>query len=130
MRTYSKLNAIQEDAQRVAEAISSSLKLEMEIVGETLAAMIVEPIQGEAGIVLPPQNYLKQLREICDRYWVLLIFDEIQTGMGRTGTLWACEGYDVVPDILVFGKAFGGGVMPKKPRTGRPNPLGSLPMDV
>jgi putrescine aminotransferase len=76
------------------------------------AQAVVEPIQGEAGIVLPPQDYLKQLREICDRYGVLLIFDEIQTGMGRTGTLWACEAYDVVPDILVFGKAFGGGVMP------------------
>ena len=81
-------------------------------VGETVAGMIVEPIQGEAGIVLPPEGYLKQLREICDRYGVFLIFDEIQTGMGRTGTLWACEGYDVVPDIMTFGKAFGGGVMP------------------
>ena len=81
-------------------------------VGESVAGMIVEPIQGEAGIVLPPEGYLKQLRAICDRYGVFLIFDEIQTGMGRTGTLWACEGYDVVPDIMTFGKAFGGGVMP------------------
>jgi putrescine aminotransferase len=81
-------------------------------VGESVAAMIVEPIQGEAGIVLPPDGYLKELREICDRYGVMLILDEIQTGMGRTGTMWACERYDVVPDILVFGKAFGGGVMP------------------
>ena len=59
MRTYSKLNAIQEDAQRVAEAISSSLELETEIVGETVAAMIVEPIQGEAGIVLAAAELLK-----------------------------------------------------------------------
>jgi putrescine aminotransferase len=81
-------------------------------VGETVAAMIVEPIQGEAGIILPPDNYLKELRGICDHHGVFLILDEIQTGMGRTGTLWACEHYDVVPDILVFGKAFGGGVMP------------------
>ena len=81
-------------------------------VGESVAAMIVEPLQGEAGIVLPPDGYLKQLREICDKYGVMLIFDEIQTGMGRTGTMWACEHYDVVPDILIFGKAFGGGVMP------------------
>ncbi|MDM8541927.1 putrescine aminotransferase [Desulfococcaceae bacterium HSG7] len=81
-------------------------------VGETVAGMIVEPIQGEAGIVLPPDGYLKQLREICDKYGVFLIFDEIQTGMGRTGSLWACEDYGVVPDIMTFGKAFGGGVMP------------------
>ncbi len=81
-------------------------------VGETVAAMIVEPIQGEAGIVVPPDDYLKHLRDICDQYGVFLILDEIQTGMGRTGTLWACEACGVVPDILTFGKAFGGGVMP------------------
>jgi len=61
---------------------------------------------------LPPDGYLKELRTICDKYNVILIFDEIQTGMGRTGSMWACEEYDVVPDILAFGKAFGGGVMP------------------
>jgi putrescine aminotransferase len=81
-------------------------------VGESVAAMIVEPIQGEAGIILPPEGYLKELREVCDEYGVFLILDEIQTGMGRTGSFWACEAYDVVPDILVFGKAFGGGIMP------------------
>jgi putrescine aminotransferase len=81
-------------------------------VGETVAAMIVEPIQGEAGIVLPPDDYLEKLRAICDAYGVFLIVDEIQTGMGRTGALWACDSYGVVPDILTFGKAFGGGVMP------------------
>jgi putrescine aminotransferase len=94
-----------------AEAARSAIK-NLIAVGETVAAMIVEPIQGEAGIVLPPEDYLKNLRKICDQYAVFLIADEIQTGMGRTGTLWACEDYDVVPDILVFGKAFGGGVMP------------------
>jgi putrescine aminotransferase len=94
-----------------AQAAETAIK-NLIAVGETVAAMIVEPIQGEAGIVIPPQNYLKQLREVCDRHGVLLILDEIQTGMGRTGTLWACESYGVVPDILVFGKAFGGGVMP------------------
>jgi putrescine aminotransferase len=94
-----------------AQAAEAAIK-NLIAVGDTVAAMIVEPIQGEAGIVIPPQDYLKQLREICDRYGVFLILDEIQTGMGRTGTLWACESYGVVPDILVFGKAFGGGVMP------------------
>jgi len=94
-----------------ADAAEAAIK-NLIAVGETVAGMIVEPIQGEAGIVLPPEGYLQRLREICDEYGVFLIFDEIQTGMGRTGTLWACEGYNVVPDIMTFGKAFGGGVMP------------------
>jgi len=94
-----------------ADAAEAAIK-NLIAVGETVAGMIVEPIQGEAGIVLPPEGYLQRLREICDKYGVFLIFDEIQTGMGRTGTLWACEGYNVVPDIMTFGKAFGGGVMP------------------
>lgn len=94
-----------------AKAAETAIK-NLIAVGETVAAMIVEPIQGEAGIILPPKGYLKELRAICDKYEVFLIFDEIQTGMGRTGTMWACEYYDVVPDIMTFGKAFGGGVMP------------------
>lgn len=94
-----------------AQAAETAIK-NLIAVGETVAGMIVEPIQGEAGIIEPPKGYLKELREICDKYDVVLIADEIQTGMGRTGTLWACEAEDVVPDILVFGKAFGGGVMP------------------
>ena len=59
-------------------------------VGEKVAAMIVEPIQGEAGVIVPPEGYLTELRQICDEYGVALIFDEIQTGMGRTGTMWRC----------------------------------------
>jgi len=94
-----------------AEAAETAIK-NLIAVGETVAAMIVEPIQGEAGIIVPPDDYLKKLREVCDKYGVFLILDEIQTGMGRTGALWACEAYGVVPDILTFGKAFGGGVMP------------------
>jgi putrescine aminotransferase len=94
-----------------AEAVETAIG-NLIAVGETVAAVIVEPIQGEAGIILPPNDYLEKLRGICDRYDVFLIVDEIQTGMGRTGTLWACEDYSVVPDILTFGKAFGGGVMP------------------
>jgi putrescine aminotransferase len=93
-----------------ADAAEAAIK-NLIAVGETVAAMIVEPIQGEAGIVLPPPGYLKQLREICDRYEVFLIFDEIQTGMGRTGAMWACEEAGVTPDIMTYGKAFGGGVM-------------------
>lgn len=82
------------------------------LVGEDVAAVILEPIQGEGGIILPPENYLKQVRELCDKYGALLIFDEVQTGMGRTGKMFAAELYDVVPDIICLAKAFGGGVMP------------------
>lgn len=94
-----------------AEAAETAIK-NLIAVGETVAAMIVEPIQVAAGVVAPPEGYLQQIRRICDRYGVLLILDEIETGLGRTGTLWACEAEGVVPDILAFGKAFGGGVMP------------------
>ena len=90
-------------------------------VGEKVAAMIVEPIQGEAGVIIPPKGYLKELRAICDEYGVALIFDEIQCGMGRTGTMWRCEAEDVVPDILAYGKAFGGGIMPITGIICRPN---------
>lgn len=81
-------------------------------VGEKVAAMIVEPIQGESGVIVPPAGYLQELREICDEYGVALIFDEIQCGMGRTGTMWRCEAEGVTPDIMTYGKAFGGGIMP------------------
>ena len=90
-------------------------------VGEKVAAIIVEPIQGEAGVIIPPKGYLKELRAICDEYGVALIFDEIQCGMGRTGTMWRCEAEDVVPDILAYGKAFGGGIMPITGLICRPN---------
>jgi ornithine--oxo-acid transaminase len=76
------------------------------------AAVLIEPIQGESGVVVPPGGYLRRIREICDAYNVLLIADEIQTGLGRTGKLFACDYEDVRPDLLVLGKALGGGVYP------------------
>jgi len=76
---------------------------------ETVAVM-VEPIQGEAGVVVPPEGYLRELRALCDAQNLLLICDEVQTGMGRTGTLFACQRESVVPDILTLGKGLGGGV--------------------
>jgi len=114
--TCRKLNLpIIQDVQYVefgnAEAAETAIK-NLIAVGETVAAMILEPIQVAAGVVIPPAGYLQQIRKICDYYGVLLIIDEIQTGMGRTGMFWACEYSGVVPDILVFGNAFGGGVMP------------------
>ncbi len=74
------------------------------------AGVVVEPIQGEAGIILPKNDFLKQLRNRCNETGALLIFDEIQTGLGRTGKLFAFENYDIVPDILALAKAFGGGM--------------------
>lgn len=76
------------------------------------AAVFLEPIQGEAGVVIPPEGYLKAVREICTENNVLFIADEVQTGFGRTGKMFACEWEEVVPDIFVLGKALGGGVMP------------------
>lgn len=76
------------------------------------AAFLVEPVQGEAGIVVPPEGYLKKCAEICKANNVLLIADEIQTGLGRTGKLLACEHEGVKPDAVTLGKALGGGMMP------------------
>ncbi len=75
-------------------------------------AFLVEPIQGEGGIIVPPDGYLAQCREICTRHNVLLICDEVQTGLGRTGRLLACDHEGVKPDGLILGKALGGGLLP------------------
>jgi ornithine--oxo-acid transaminase len=76
------------------------------------AAIMVEPIQGEAGVIVPPAGFLKQLREICDTNQVLLIGDEIQTGLGRTGKLFASDHDGVRPDLMILGKALSGGFYP------------------
>ena len=78
----------------------------------SVAAFILEPIQGEGGIILPPAGYLAAVQEICAQNNTLLILDEIQTGMGRTGTMFACEQEQVTPDIMCLAKSLGGGIMP------------------
>ncbi len=93
----------------------------LDAVGEKVAAVVLEPIQGEAGIIVPPDGYLKEVRSICDEYGVCLILDEIQTGMGRTGTMFRCEAEGVVPDIMTYGKAFGGGILPITGLIARPH---------
>ena len=81
-------------------------------INENTAAFLVEPIQGEGGIVMPPAGYLKACHELCKKHNVLLIADEIQTGLGRTGKLLTCQHEGVVPDGLILGKALGGGILP------------------
>jgi len=95
-----------------AEAVAAAI-------GPETAAVIVEPVQGEGGINIPPEGYLQDLRQITSDKDVLLIFDEVQTGMGRTGRLWAADWEGVAPDLLTSAKALGGGVMPIGATVGR-----------
>jgi ornithine--oxo-acid transaminase len=81
-------------------------------IDSTTAAVLLEPVQGEAGVIVPPPGYLAAVREVCDRHGVLLIADEIQSGLGRTGRTLACDHDDVVPDVVLLGKALGGGIVP------------------
>lgn len=89
------------DANAIAEAITPNT-----------AAVMLEPIQGEGGVIIPPDGFLKRVSEICKRERVLLIADEIQTGLGRTGKFFACDHESVHPDIMVIGKALSGGFYP------------------
>ncbi|MFC6083200.1 ornithine--oxo-acid transaminase [Sphaerisporangium aureirubrum] len=83
-----------------------------EAIDADTVAVLLEPIQGEAGVLVPPDGYLRQVRDICTENDVLLIADEIQSGLGRTGDTFACDHEGVVPDMYVLGKALGGGVVP------------------
>ncbi len=94
-----------------ADALDQQMCI-LEAVGQLPAAVVLEPVQGEAGGVAPPAGYLQRVREICTRHGSLFIADEIQTGMGRTGTLWGVDHEGVTPDIMCMGKSLGGGVMP------------------
>ncbi|MBY9013361.1 MAG: ornithine--oxo-acid transaminase [Candidatus Lokiarchaeota archaeon] len=84
----------------------------LEIGPEKVAGFLFEPVQGEAGVKVPPEGFIKKVREICTKYNVLMIADEIQTGFGRTGELFACDHESVKPDVILLGKALGGGVYP------------------
>jgi ornithine--oxo-acid transaminase len=98
------------DAAAVARAI-----------GEDTCAILVEPIQGEAGIVVPPEGYLRELRALCDAHGILLILDEVQTGLGRTGRWFAHQHEGIRPDGVILGKALGGGVYPVSALVGTRN---------
>ncbi|KAF7795106.1 hypothetical protein EIP86_006251 [Pleurotus ostreatoroseus] len=90
----------------------SDVERAFELYGKNVASFLVEPIQGEAGIVVPPEGYLAQLRRLCDKHNVLLICDEIQTGLCRTGKMMCYEYDNIKPDIVLLGKALSGGVYP------------------
>lgn len=90
------------------------------------AAVLIEPIQGEAGVIIPPEGYLRAVREICDRHGVLFIADEIQSGLARVGTTFACDREGVVPDLYLLGKALGGGILPLSAVVGSREVLGVI----
>jgi putrescine aminotransferase len=94
-----------------AEAVERQLEI-CDKVGIGVAAVLMEPIQGEAGGIVPPEDFWPRIREATRHYGVLLIADEVQTGLGRTGKLWGVDHWEVVPDILAVAKSLGGGVMP------------------
>jgi putrescine aminotransferase len=94
-----------------ADAVEQQLEI-CKQVGIDIAAVLMEPIQGEAGGIVPPDDFWPRVRELTKHYGVLLIADEVQTGMGRTGKLWGLDHWGVVPDIMGVAKALGGGVMP------------------
>jgi ornithine--oxo-acid transaminase len=88
-----------------AEALAAAMD-------DTVVGVLIEPIQGEAGVVVPPPSYLRRVRELCTRHGVLFLADEVQSGLGRTGTTFAVEHFGVIPDVFILGKALGGGVLP------------------
>jgi len=89
-----------------------SAKAIEQAINENTAAVLIEPIQGEGGIIVPPENFLPEVREICTKNNVLMILDEIQSGLGRTGKMFAFQHSNIQPDGLILGKALGGGFMP------------------
>jgi ornithine--oxo-acid transaminase len=103
------------DAQAVADAID-----------DDTVAVLLEPVQGEAGVVVPPRGYVAELRRICDRAGVLLIADEIQSGLGRTGMTFAVQHDGVTPDMFILGKALSGGILPVSAVVSRRDVLGVL----
>ena len=94
--------------------------------GDRLVAVLVEPVQGEAGVIVPPPGFLAGVRQVCSQHGALMIADEIQSGLGRTGTTFACEQENVVPDAYLLGKALGGGIVPVSAMVSSRDVLGVL----
>ena len=111
--------------EKVSFASYGDIESLREAIDDETAFVILEPIQGESGIIVAPDGFLQDVREICDEKGILLIFDEIQAGLGRTGRLWACNHWDTVPDILCLAKGIAGGV-PMGATLVRPDILASM----
>jgi 4-aminobutyrate aminotransferase len=103
------LKAGESISRRIARHIKDEL-FKTTLPPEDCAAIIVEPVQGEGGYVVPPSDFLPELRAICDEHGILLVVDEVQSGMGRTGRMWAIDHFGVVPDVMCMAKAIGGGL--------------------
>jgi acetylornithine/LysW-gamma-L-lysine aminotransferase len=102
--------AFQPLVEKVSFASYGDIESLREVVNDDTAFVILEPIQGESGIIVPPNGFLQEVRKLCDEKGILLIFDEIQAGLGRTGRLWACEHWNTSPDIMCLAKGIAGGV--------------------
>ena len=117
--------AFQPLVEKVSFASYGDIESLREVIDEDTAFVILEPIQGESGIIVPPDGFLQDVRKLCDEKGILLIFDEIQAGLGRTGRLWACQHWDTTPDIMCLAKGIAGGV-PMGATLVRPDILASI----
>lgn len=111
--------------EKVSFASYGDIESLRSVIDDDTAFVILEPIQGESGIIVAPDGFLQEVRKLCDEKGILLIFDEIQAGLGRTGRLWACDHWNTVPDILCLAKGIAGGV-PMGATVVRPDILSSM----
>jgi len=111
--------------EKVSFASYGDIESLRSVIDENTAFVILEPIQGESGIIVAPEGFLQEVRKLCDEKGIVLIFDEIQAGLGRTGRLWACDHWNTVPDILCLAKGIAGGV-PMGATLVRPDILASI----
>jgi acetylornithine/LysW-gamma-L-lysine aminotransferase len=111
--------------EKVSFASFGDIESLRSVIDDETAFVILEPIQGESGIIVAPEGFLQEVRKLCDEKGILLIFDEIQAGLGRTGRLWACDHWNTAPDILCLAKGIAGGV-PMGATLVRPDILASM----
>ena len=111
--------------EKVSFASYGDIESLRSVIDEDTAFVILEPIQGESGIIVAPEGFLQEVRKLCDEKGIVLIFDEIQAGLGRTGRLWACDHWNTAPDILCLAKGIAGGV-PMGATLARPDILASI----